>query len=122
LEFSFFSFWVDRIKDSFRIASLCAMAGLWVLLEWTRLFFLCGFTWNPVGLFLSNWHQGAQLAAFFGVFGLSFWVMFTNLLFLRIRTAAQGIAWCAAAGFPYLFGFLYPMLVSSVDEGSLEVA
>ena len=58
------------------------IAGAWVLCEWSRLFFLCGFVWNPVGLALTATVWTAQFAAMWGVFGFSFWVMLVNLLVL----------------------------------------
>lgn len=56
------------------------IVGVWVLCEWSRLFFLCGFVWNPVGLALTATLWTAQPAAIGGVFGLSFWVVLVNLL------------------------------------------
>ncbi|MDN3507521.1 MAG: hypothetical protein P0S94_01215, partial [Simkaniaceae bacterium] len=58
---------------------LIAFAGLWTLFEWSRLFFLSGFPFNPAGLSMS-WHAyPMQLAAVGGVYFLSFWVIATNL-------------------------------------------
>ena len=64
-----------------------AMSGCWVILEWMRIFFFTGFTWNPVGLALADSSYAIQFASIFGVYGLSFWVIFVNafLLFSKRR-------------------------------------
>ena len=81
---------------------LIATAALWTLLEWVRLFVLCGFSWNPVGLTLTAFPLPAQAASIFGILGLSFWVILTNLACWKKRwKAAATLALC-----PYLFGAL----------------
>lgn len=85
---------------------ILAIASAWVLFEWSRFFFLCGYSWNLSGLSLSN-PYAIQLASVFGVLGLSFWVIFTNLVGLR-ALKRKGIpnyaVWLLVAAFPYLFG------------------
>ncbi len=81
---------------------LVSLAALWALFEWSRLFVLCGFSWNPVGLALSCSLLSLQWASVLGVLGLSFWVMLTNLSFLKHR--GWGVS---LAIFPYLFGALH---------------
>jgi apolipoprotein N-acyltransferase len=66
-----------------RISKLLALAGLWVLLEWSRLFILTGLPFNPVGLSLTSSIISLQFASLGGVYGLSFWVILTNLFLLR---------------------------------------
>jgi apolipoprotein N-acyltransferase len=89
----------------FRIA---AIAGAWTLFEWGRFHLLCGFSWNMVGISLASFPIGMQLAGVFGALGLSFWVIFTNLLgFRAIRWgfAPPSVAlWGMMAIFPYLYG------------------
>jgi apolipoprotein N-acyltransferase len=113
-QFGFLCLWV---KKEMSLRSCAAIAGLWVLLEWTRLFVLTGFSFNPVGLALSDlW--SVQLAAVGGVYALSFWVVFVNALFLRQRKAL----WAIAALFPYLFGWTYQTFAQGEEEKSLRVA
>ncbi len=107
LQFGFLSLVVRRgsLKSVGRVA---AIAFLWVLLEWSRLFLLSGFSWNPVGLGLTGALYPMQLAAVGGVFGLSFVVFFTNLLVLRAWALSD--EWrpimlaATVAVLPYLFG------------------
>jgi apolipoprotein N-acyltransferase len=81
---------------------MAAVAGGWVFMEWIRLFFFCGFTWNPVGLALTDSPYSLQMASLFGIFGLSFWVIWVNLLALQSRFAL----WALMAFFPYLYGWV----------------
>lgn len=90
--------------------SWMAIAGVWIWMEWIRQFFLSGFTWNPIGFALADSTLSLQMASLFGIYGLSFWVILTNLAALkallekRKRTTA---IWAALALFPYLFGSVY---------------
>lgn len=91
-----------------KIWKVAAMASLWVLLEWARLSVLSGFSWNPVGIALSGQVYPLQLASIAGIYGLSFWVMFVNLLLLRTLIFKKyWLSWITAAAFPYLFGFFH---------------
>jgi apolipoprotein N-acyltransferase len=87
-----------------------ALSGGWVLCEFSRLYFLCGYTWNPLGLALAGSDASLQLASVWGVFGLSFWVVLVNLAFLKSLTEKSAKifgAWAACALFPYLFGWVH---------------
>jgi len=96
-----------------------SLAALWTILEWSRLYILTGYTWNPIGLTLSANDWARQLASVAGVFGLSFWVMFTNTLAVRAALQrAVPYAWLAAALFPYAFGAIHmaaPTQLASTD-------
>lgn len=86
-------------------------ASFWTLMEWVRLFFMCGFSWNPIGLALTYVSYSLQFATVFGVFGLSFWVMLTNLSVLNFfrltRTKVKGFSCLFLACIPYLFGVVH---------------
>ncbi len=86
---------------------ILGIAGLWVLMEWGRLFILCGFAWNPLGLSMTGFPVQGQLASVFGVFGLSFLVVIVNLLATNFFLAPRKKTFLAFGGFflfPYLFG------------------
>lgn len=106
LQFGLVTLYVDKIP-------LCATAAFWTLLEWARLYVLCGFSWNPVGLALTAFTPSLQAASLFGILGLSFLVFLTNLAVWKKR-------WVVAASlaiFPYAFGFLQIFLhQSKVDQ------
>lgn len=91
-----------------RITRVAALAGFWTLIEWSRLFFLAGYTWNPAGLALSAHLYSLQAASLWGVYGLSFWVMFVNLL--ATRAWMYRFNWLKSAFFivmaasPFVFG------------------
>ncbi len=106
LQFGLVTLFIDKIP-------MVATAALWTLLEWTRLFVLCGFSWNPVGLSLSAFALPMQAASLFGILGLSFLVVLTNLAFWKKRRKVA----IALALFPYAFGFVHTTLhQSKVDQ------
>lgn len=91
--------------------TLFALASLWVLLEWSRLFIFSGFPFNPVGLSLTASLYPLQLASLGGMYGLSFWVMLTNLACVRAWIGIGGKGrWLVVfllAMSPYLFGWCH---------------
>lgn len=87
---------------------IIAIASLWTAFEWSRLFLLSGYSFNPAGIALGGSLYGIQMASLWGVFGLSFGIFLTNLLALRAwvispRLLYLGI-WLIAALTPYVFG------------------
>jgi apolipoprotein N-acyltransferase len=91
-------------------SSLIGLAGFWTLQEWMRLFFLSGFVFNPIGLAWTGSIYPLQLASVAGVYGLSFWVILTNLAALRawhIKRKTAFAAWSCLALFPFIFGGLH---------------
>ncbi len=110
VQFGLFSLLVKR---SLSFTSICALASLWTVMEWGRLFLLCGFSFNPVGLSLTCFVPALQLASVFGILGLSFFVMLTNLLFFASHRFFYVIA-CI----PYFFGWLH----IACHEGNLKKA
>lgn len=95
----------DRIRQ---YRWVLGIAGLWVFLEWSRLYFFSGFPWNPVGLALASSLYSLQMASLVGVYGLSFWVILVNLLALRILTikrhALAYALWLGAFSLPFIYG------------------
>jgi len=94
-----------------KFSTVVAIASLWTLFEWARLFFLSGFTWNPSGLALTSQLYSLQMASIWGIFGLSFWVFFVNGLALQawvkgftVKTVSM---WISMAALPFIFGYLH---------------
>lgn len=115
-------------KPSLSWKRLLAIAALWTLFEWSRLFILCGFAWNPIGLSMTAFPISSQLASVWGIFGLSFWTVFVNLLALRTCikwSLKQGSIASAAFLFPFLFGFVHMQYhegKKKEDQASYHVA
>ncbi len=106
LQFGLVTLFIDKIP-------MVATAALWTLLEWTRLFVLCGFSWNPVGLSLSAFMLPMQAASLFGILGLSFLVILTNLAFWKKQRKVAIVL----TVFPYLFGWFHTTIhQSKVDQ------
>ncbi len=108
LQFGLLSYFIEskRIKS---IINLFGFSGLWVFLEWTRLFFLPKLSWNPAGIALATTTAGAQLATVGGVFLLSFVVILMNLFLLRYlveRKRVNYLAYTAVCLFPFVFGWM----------------
>jgi apolipoprotein N-acyltransferase len=96
------------ISSIWRIITL---ASLWTIFEWSRLFILSGFSFNPTGIALGGNLYSMQLASIFGIFGLSFLVFITNLLAVRAWILPQKFCsvaiWLATAFVPYIFGAVH---------------
>ncbi len=89
---------------------LLALASFWTLFEWSRFYFLSGFSWSPVGLALSAYLPTLQMASLGGVLGLSFWVMLVNgacYNLLCSRTWRTSVPFMGLALFPYIFGYTH---------------
>ncbi len=116
----------DRFRMS-RPARILAVASLWTLMEWGRLFLFCGFSWNPVGLAMAGHTYSMQFANVWGVFGLSFWVILVNALLYFVwhshrRLLGIGM-WALFALFPYFYGFVFLSAAArSPDEPSRSIS
>ncbi|MDX2186115.1 MAG: apolipoprotein N-acyltransferase [Opitutaceae bacterium] len=66
---------------SVRVAGMLGLAGLWVLIEWTRHWFLSGFPWLPLAA--SQWQRTMvlQIASYTGAYGISFMLIVFNVGF-----------------------------------------
>lgn len=74
-------FFLPKVSDTYftRLVKLCGLAGLWVVLEWTRSWAFSGFPWLLLGE--SQWLQTPiiQTASIGGVWVVSFTLIFFNL-------------------------------------------
>jgi apolipoprotein N-acyltransferase len=80
-----------------RLAAMLGLAGVWVLIEWTRTWFLGGFPWMPLAA--TQWERKAilQVAAYTGAYGVSFVLVAFNIGFCAFahrlfREGAHGIS------------------------------
>ena len=64
-----------------RLLALLGLAGVWVLIEWTRTWFLGGFPWLPLAA--SQWQRASilQVASYTGAYGVSFVLVAVNVGF-----------------------------------------
>ncbi len=96
-------------KKNIRILNILAIASLWTIFEWSRLFLLCGFSFNQIGMCLANNYFSMQLASIIGIYGLSFYVILVSLTALKAvidRSVKVGTCWAFLVIFPYVFGFI----------------
>lgn len=127
VQFGFLSLLIPE-RGKMSVLNVLMLASVWTLFEWVRYFALCGVTFNPTGLALTGSLFSLQLAAIWGILGLSFWVMLTNgfaFNFLKDRFKASSCAlWLGVALVPYIFGAGYLAFHqrSSANSQTLEVA
>jgi len=98
------------VTSNLEIRKILGMAGFWVLMEWIRLFLMSGFSWNPVGMALTGHLYSLQMASVFGIFGLSFFVILTNLTLLTcwMNYKVKNIALFGLFALtPYIFGIIH---------------
>lgn len=64
-----------------RLLAVLGLAGVWVVIEWTRSWILGGFPWLPLAA--SQWERSSilQIAAYTGAYGVSFVLVMMNLGF-----------------------------------------
>jgi apolipoprotein N-acyltransferase len=64
-----------------RLAAQLGLAGMWVVVEWSRSWLLGGFPWLPLAA--SQWQRAAvlQIAAYTGAYGVSFVLIMMNVGF-----------------------------------------
>ncbi|MFT5317273.1 MAG: apolipoprotein N-acyltransferase [Chlamydiales bacterium] len=98
-------------KGRLTLGQVFGGASFWVLMEWSRLFLLTGFLWNPSAMALTANHYSLQVASLLGIYGLSFWVIFTNLLVLRLWRGglkiSRAIVCLLIIVLPYTFGWFH---------------
>ncbi len=87
--------------------AMLGLSGGWALLEWSRLFILSGYSFDPIGIALSGTVAGMQVASAVGIYGLSFLVFFTNLIALKwfsLPSKRHFFQWSIILLIPYLLG------------------
>lgn len=106
LEFAILTLLLPR-EGSPNILRSLAIGASWTLFEWSRLFVLCGFPFNSVGLVLTFHRLSLQMASIVGVYGLSFWVIFTASLGAAAwqkRNRYYVALWLLMLSVPFLVG------------------
>ncbi len=127
-QFSFLTFQMRKVSF-LSFGSIFMLSAIWVCMEWCRHYFFCGFTFNFLGVFLSWSVFSLQLASLFGVLGLSFFVVFTNLCGLRLLRGK--FLWSSTITFfcilllPYIYGgssmFLQDFFAKGKKEGEYSL-
>lgn len=83
LQFGALSLVFPKKLNEITFFQVIAISAFWVLIEWSRLFFLCGFALSFSGIALTSYLVTMQLASVCGILGLSFFVMTINLFSLK---------------------------------------
>jgi apolipoprotein N-acyltransferase len=106
VQFAFFAYFVPK-EGEIRVRRRFALAGLWVLIEWSRLYVLSGFSWNPIGLSSTGFLPFLHVTAFVGVYGLSYVSMFLNLTVLEGMRRRQFFPAALVLLIIFLIGFVH---------------
>ena len=121
VQFGFLSLFIVKHK-SFTYRQMLFIASVWTVFEWARLFFLSGYTWNPVGMAYATNIFSSQIASLVGIYGMSFWVIFVNTvgfkaLFIE-RSLRLTSIWLLLFLCPYLYGVIhYSFQCTKIDKG-----
>ncbi|MCR4662945.1 MAG: apolipoprotein N-acyltransferase [Endomicrobiaceae bacterium] len=107
----YFAFWTGGLSFSRRhfnpiISSLYA-ASSWAMLECMRTCFLTGFGWNLLGYSQASFSYIIQIADIFGVYGVSFAVIFINMLLYYWLSTSKGTKYVLYALSIFLLIFIY---------------
>lgn len=109
LQFAFLTKFL-LMRNLSKITSSLTIAATAVLLEWSRLFIFCGFSFNFFGMALAWSVPSMQLASVFGVLGLSFFVILTNCELYRLCKMGFSVKnflyLLTLAATPYFFGWI----------------
>ncbi len=98
------------IDKSLSVTRSLVIASIWTIVEFSRLFYLCGFPFNTIGLILTFNTLTLQLVGFFGIYGLTFFVIFTSIIggwVFKEPTCNKLILWLTVLAFPFIFGYAY---------------
>lgn len=109
LQFAALSLFFSKDKVPSIMRSLC-VASVWAIIEWSRMFYLCGFPFNSLGLVMTFHPHPMQMASLVGIYGLSFWVIFVSLLgtrFLCKKTKMSAFLWISGLIAPAIFGYMH---------------
>lgn len=121
-QFSCFTHLIFK-KKNFSYLTAAAMAGGWTWIEWSRLFFMCGYPFNPLGLSLAFTPVTMQISALFGVYGLTFFSVWMNLLVYKGLKEKKAAPWiCCFLSITLLLAYGFNRTHSSQNqEGTIKI-
>lgn len=106
-QFAFLSWFIQ--KNSPPLRTSFAIASIWTCMEYSRIFLFCGFPFNPAGLSLSFSEYPLQIASILGIYGLTFYYIFTSSVacYALFQKKKKLLAiWAFLLAFPFLFGVI----------------
>ncbi len=95
-----------RVEEKLRISRLVSFPVFWVALEFVRSFFLSGFPWATYGYSQQKFLVMIQSADLCGVYGISFLLVFSNVLLARLWGAYRLRQWSAVPRWGVVFWIL----------------
>ncbi len=122
LQFALFSYVLFYYRLYEKVTSALFAALLWAFIEWTRLYFLSGFTFGALGTYLIASPELLKIASILGLYGLSFFALLFNLMLLSIFSKSGWIE-SAKTGGVIIFVFCLGLMSSKTpfkETGSLK--
>ncbi len=108
-----------RVEEKLGISRLVSFPVFWVALEFVRSFFLSGFPWATYGYSQQKYLTMIQSVDLFGVYGISFLLVFINGLLARLWVACRLRQWSALPRGGLLLGGL--LLTGNLAYGVARV-
>jgi apolipoprotein N-acyltransferase len=122
LNYMLIGWWFGWLHRKLGRITLWILPMLWISVEFLRSFGSLGFPWIALANSQTGFFLPIQNAEIVGIYGLSFWVVFLNVLLIELwHSHTRWIPGCvliAVFGLPWLSGLL---LVPDVPEPSLRV-
>ncbi|MCK9460279.1 MAG: apolipoprotein N-acyltransferase [Proteobacteria bacterium] len=117
-------------------AGLWAAPLLWTAMEFVQSMGSLGFTWHSVATTQTGYAPVLQLVSATGMFGLSFWIVFLNVLAYRALVAFRGpkearngraalrfaLVAAAVAAAPIVYGFVVTKPAAAAGRGAIRAA
>lgn len=123
LNYAVIGWWFGWLYGRLGRQALWTLPFVWVSIEFLRSFGTLGFPWIALANGQTDYFLPIQNAAITGIYGLSFWVVMLNVLFVEVIHArnrrAPALRLGAALVAPWLSGIL---LLPTVPEPTLKVA
>gem|GEM_PF-6288311 len=103
--FALFGYFFPKSIKDLTLFKMGELSLLFAFCEYLRLFVICGFPFHLVGLILSPFQPTRMLASLFGVYGLSFIVIFVSLMVAKAIALKRAATYCITVFLPILCGY-----------------
>lgn len=111
---------VAMVRPHQPVAAALALAIAWAIAEWLRAHFLWGFPWNLIGYVWIGLPPVSQMAAWTGIYGLSFLTVLSGALFLTVPMLGGRSRWIGPVLSILILGLLFAVGTLRLMNGDVE--